>query len=598
MAKRIITNPKFIVERDGDNWVLKFKDGNIYKPIEFNNAQFSGKKNMVISQPNFSIIDDKLYVNINGHDVKIGEVGDGYTLVSKLTRNSIVEPNLDVVITSNGGASVVTEIGGKNITINGGNEQANRLYYTVVEGGHKPESTWITENCIDNVFNTTTGEGYLLLRKDVTTLKSYDKNCCIFTNISADSNILSVKIPQQITRIGSSAFYGCSELETVIFDCQIDSIGSSAFNGCTRLKPFTIPDSVTKINGHAFENCTSLLSVVLGNRLDDIKPFAFYNTGTLSVTCLATTPPQLALYNFGVPGSTLYVPIDSLTAYEESNWSSVFTNIQPIGYSHITVNYTGSGSVEISDNSYWLENGKIVTIGAGETVEDWEFIQWSDGNTDKNREIVVDGNVTYTAEFVHTKESVITYVSESELKSGEWLLKCTDTIKNTYDDKTKVGVLYLLDGVDSIGGGTSTDYSPFYNNKEVTSVDMSNCLIKVISGYSFYTCDNLISVKLPENLYYIGDHAFKGCSRLTEITIPVMGDKSTIASQAFKDCSSLTTVTSLSENPPVLDGANIFTGIGTTTCYLSPDASDITVTDYVESDWKNYFDTFVRSEKK
>ena len=38
MTKRIITNPKFIVERDGNDYVLKFRDGNIYKPIEFNNA--------------------------------------------------------------------------------------------------------------------------------------------------------------------------------------------------------------------------------------------------------------------------------------------------------------------------------------------------------------------------------------------------------------------------------------------------------------------------------------------------------------------------------------------------------------------------------
>ena len=215
--KRIITNPKFIVERDGDNYVLKFRDGNIYKPIEFNNAQFSGKKNMVISQPNFSIIDDKLFVNINGHDIKIGEVGDGYTLASKLTRNTIVEPNLDVVITSNCGASIVTEIGGKNITINGGgNEQANRLYYTVVEGGHKPESTWITENCSDNVFDESTGEGYLVLKEGVTDLIEYwdeeiGKDCTIFADIDWDvvegeTNILSITIPTQITNIGDYCF--------------------------------------------------------------------------------------------------------------------------------------------------------------------------------------------------------------------------------------------------------------------------------------------------------------------------------------------------------------------------------------------------------
>ena len=41
---------------------------------------------MVISQPNFSIIDDELYVNINGHDVKIGEVGDELKLqISELS---------------------------------------------------------------------------------------------------------------------------------------------------------------------------------------------------------------------------------------------------------------------------------------------------------------------------------------------------------------------------------------------------------------------------------------------------------------------------------------------------------------------------------
>lgn len=118
MFKRIITNPKFIVERDGDNWVLKFRAGNIYKPIEFNNAQFSGKRNAVISQPNFSIIKNNLYVNIDGHDVKIGEVGDGYT---KNVSNAIDEPNLDIVLTASGKIIVVVDVNCRLISLNGGN---------------------------------------------------------------------------------------------------------------------------------------------------------------------------------------------------------------------------------------------------------------------------------------------------------------------------------------------------------------------------------------------------------------------------------------------------------------------------------------------
>ena len=107
-----------MVERDGDNWVLKFRDGNIYKPIEFNNAQFSGKRNAVITNPNFSIIKSNLFVNIDGHDVKIGEVGDGYT---KNVSNAIDEPNLDIVLTASGKIIVVVDVNGRLISINGGN---------------------------------------------------------------------------------------------------------------------------------------------------------------------------------------------------------------------------------------------------------------------------------------------------------------------------------------------------------------------------------------------------------------------------------------------------------------------------------------------
>ena len=39
MARRIITNPKFILEIINGNYVLKFKDGNVYRPIEFDDNE-------------------------------------------------------------------------------------------------------------------------------------------------------------------------------------------------------------------------------------------------------------------------------------------------------------------------------------------------------------------------------------------------------------------------------------------------------------------------------------------------------------------------------------------------------------------------------
>ncbi len=337
MAKIIITNPKFIVERDGDNLVLKFRDGNIYKPIEFNNAQFSGKKNMVISQPNFSIIDDKLFVNINGHDIKIGEVGDGYTLASKLTRNTIVEPNLDVVITSNGGASVVTEIGGKNITINGGGPEpvyTNRIYYTVVEGGYKPESTWITTKCSENVFNENTGEGYLVLNEGVDTVSGKSKKPIrnIFSDYGSDSNVTSVILPSQITTIGKYAFTDCSGLTSVTIPNSVTSIGDWAFSGCSGLTSVTIPNSVTIILNNAFDYCENLKSLTIPNSVISIGTDALYGcTSLASVTCFATTPPTLGTDVFkDINTTSCAIPEGCVAAYQASDWAKSFTTFTAI----------------------------------------------------------------------------------------------------------------------------------------------------------------------------------------------------------------------------------------------------------------------------
>lgn len=364
--KRIITNPKFIVERDGNDYVLKFRDGNIYKPIEFNNAQLSGKRNTVIPNPNFSIIANNLYVNVNGINVKIGEVGDGYTLASNVGR-SIVEPNLDIVLGSNGRVSVVTEIGGKNITINGGGlppAPPNSILYTVVEGGHKPESTWITENCTKNVFDESTGKGYLVLNEGVTELVGWQDPeteiiHTVFSDITDGSdmndNIKEIIIPNSITSIGFYAFAGCAGITEFIIQNSVTSLGDCAFYACSNLISVTIPDSVISIGGYVFAACASLTTVTIPNSVTSIGDYAFHNcsglteitipnsvtsigtrafnlcTSLASVTCLATTPPNLGTVPFSNLATTICtVPEGSASAYGASDWANYFTTFTAI----------------------------------------------------------------------------------------------------------------------------------------------------------------------------------------------------------------------------------------------------------------------------
>lgn len=190
-------------------------------------------------------------------------------------------------------------------------EPTNRILYTVVEGGTQPTSTWITENCSDNVFDAETGEGYLVLNEGVATIEclhSGQDYPNMFDDSGEDINIATVVIPTQITTIGEDAFSGCTSLTSVTIPDSVINIETYAFYQCSRLRSITIPDSVTYIADVAFNFCNYLTSI----------------------TCLAKNPPYLGSGNFPAENDILYVPAESVSAYQDSKWRPVFSEIQAI----------------------------------------------------------------------------------------------------------------------------------------------------------------------------------------------------------------------------------------------------------------------------
>lgn len=141
---------------------------------------------------------------------------------------------------------------------------------------------------------------------------------------------------------GGDTYYYNNKIASVRINDNVTELGRSAFSGNTHLTSVNIPDSVTSIGQYAFEDCTALATVTIGTGIQSIADEAFggynYNTSNLtSVTVKATTPPTLGSFVFNDsmsgeiinPNLVIYVPAASVDAYK-SAWSEYADRIQAI----------------------------------------------------------------------------------------------------------------------------------------------------------------------------------------------------------------------------------------------------------------------------
>lgn len=95
----------------------------------------------------------------------------------------------------------------------------------------------------------------------------------------------SYSIPDSVTSIESSAFYGCTNLKNITIPESVTYIDEYAFNSCVNLTSVTIPSKVTFIGNRAFQDCSGLTSIVIPDGVTSIEDFAFeYCESLTSVT--------------------------------------------------------------------------------------------------------------------------------------------------------------------------------------------------------------------------------------------------------------------------------------------------------------------------
>jgi hypothetical protein len=242
---------------------------------------------------------------------------------------------------------------------------------------------------------------------DDTSIVINDGTCGISGSAFAGcTGLISVTIPNSVTKIGNEAFRGCSGLTAITIPDGVTNISWYAFYDCTRLASVTIPYGVTSIESHAFYNCSSLTSIILPNSLTYIEIGAFNKcsslativipnsvitidafafSGNMNLTDVYCYAEKLQLegdvFGYGYySNATLHVPEGSLDVYRSAEWWMYFGSIVALTDDNPKpTRIQGVNSNVIPVGHYYSLDGKQTTI----PQRGINIIRMSDGTTKK-----------------------------------------------------------------------------------------------------------------------------------------------------------------------------------------------------------------------
>ncbi|MDR0448555.1 MAG: leucine-rich repeat domain-containing protein, partial [Treponema sp.] len=140
-----------------------------------------------------------------------------------------------------------------------------------------------------------------------------------------NTGLTEITIPEDITSIGGSAFYGCSRLRTVNFNARncMDFISTNDhFGNCQSLRTVIFGDNVRRIPNHALSGIASLESITIGSRVNEIGNNAFARcTGLDEIINKAASPQTVNANVFDrvdITKCKLKVPAASLNTYRNA----------------------------------------------------------------------------------------------------------------------------------------------------------------------------------------------------------------------------------------------------------------------------------------
>ena len=346
---------------------------------------------------------------------------------------------------------------------------------------------------------------YVIISEGVTSIGAYafyGRNRYGADSEQPDS-LLSVSLPNSLSSIGHSAFFGCKSLQSIKIPKNVTSIDAYAFLNCIALKNIDLPDDLEIISESCFEGCISLKSIKLPKKLIAICHSAFSGSGLESIN-INNNIKYICSFAFAYCENLKSVIVEEDIYLQGSEFLSC-SKLESITFNgkitlvHKTP-YNESYGSGIFESCPMLKKAVLPSF--------FEIKYSYDGDTDgKKYPIQSYGNFDNSD---NLKLSNITFNDNPKIINGVVFSTDGKTLL-WYPDNLTVSSYTIPRGVQTLA------YSSFANQTYIRHINIPDSVTQ-FDGRVFSGCSNLDNVIIPDSVTTLFD--FQNCKSLRSIYIP------------------------------------------------------------------------------